>query len=147
MAGDTTPIRRWGGRLPARGWGYGGTFGERGLRCTKVEARLTLPPDASRARGLAPLRLLDAWLAPGSPAAAAAATGAEGAASSYELCGVVEHQGSTPFSGHYLATCWHAPSSAWARFNDASVSKMPAASISSAVLTHGSYVMFLERTC
>ncbi|CAE8584390.1 unnamed protein product [Polarella glacialis] len=139
--GDTGPhLRRWGGLLPGFGRGAQRLFsfgGGRNLECSKVETRLTLEPDDSRPRGLAPLGL-GRWLGSGSP-------GARSQVSEYELAAVVQHIGQTPFSGHYVAFCWHEPSRAWFRFDDAGVRQVETKQIADEALTGGAYVLFLER--
>jgi len=128
--GDREPIRRWGGRLPAFGRQFDGS-----LVCTKIETRVEVALDVSAQRGFAPLRL-DRWLGEGAPGAAAAGP--------YGLYGVVQHLGHSPFSGHYVAHCWHEASGAWWHFNDSKVSRMVDAQLCD-VLTGGSYVLFLDR--
>jgi len=136
--GDSEPVRRWGGRLPGFGFGAAATYG---LQCKKIETQVILAGGADRPRGFTPLSM-DAWLGDGAPA------GADGA-NTFELYGVIEHLGATPFSGHYVATCWHHASQAWMRFNDSHVSRLPPSSVASdsgGVLTRGSYVVLLERS-
>ncbi|CAK0893216.1 unnamed protein product [Prorocentrum cordatum] len=154
--GDGSPVRRWRGGLPtfARG-----SAGASGLECSKVAARVAVAADGSRPRGLAPLRL-DGLLDPLAPAAAG------GAPVEYELYAVIQHIstqtssverigkfvlrffcssniGATPFSGHYVAHCWHESSGAWWRFDDSHVARVPAERVADEVLTSGSYVLLL----
>jgi len=131
--GDREPIRRWGGRLPAFGRHYDALSGL--LVCTKIETRVELALDVSTQRGFMPLRL-DKWLGEGAPCTTA--TGP------YGLYGVVQHLGHSPFSGHYVASCWHEASGSWWHFNDSNVSRMADTQLSD-VLTGGSYVLFLDR--
>lgn len=137
--GDGGPVQRWGGRLGHHGFGYG-SAGMYGLRCSKVQTRLGQAVDESHERRFAPLRL-DAWMGEGAPGPIALG------GSEYELYAVIEHLGSTPFSGHYVASCWHEPSKSWYRFNDSHVSSLAASEVSSAaggILNSGSYVVLLE---
>mmetsp|Transcript_45971 Transcript_45971/g.130402 ORF Transcript_45971/g.130402 Transcript_45971/m.130402 type:complete len:774 (+) Transcript_45971:100-2421(+) len=133
--GDDTPLRRWGGMLPSFGRGSG-FFGGM-MQCSKVETRVVVAADASRPRGFAPVLLRNCF-ADGSPD--------KGSFVQYELYAVVQHLGPTPFSGHYVATCWHGPSGAWWKFNDSVVTRLSTASLVDEVLTGGAYVLFLERT-
>lgn len=130
--GDSMPIRRWGGRLPSFGRGVAAMYG---LECTKVETCVRLSADPGRPRGLATLRL-ESWLGEGAP---------ERASSEYELYAVVQHLGSSPFSGHYVAVCWHEASGAWWRFNDSHVTRVSPERVLGEVLSNGAYVLFLER--
>jgi len=132
--GDGAPIRRWGGRLPSFGRGPEAAYG---LVCTKVEVRLALAPEPMRRRGFSPL-YLGKCLGSGSPC--------PGGAAEYELYAVVQHLGPSPYSGHYVATCWHEASGAWWRFNDSNVSRVPTAQLTAEVFGGGSYVLFLECT-
>lgn len=132
--GDSKPIRRWGGMLPSFGRGAVATYG---LECTKIETCISLQRDPKRRRGLAPLLLRD-FLGPGSPG--------EEASAAYELSAVVQHLGHSPFSGHYVAACWHEPSQAWWKFNDAQVTRIAPDKLLDEVFTSGAYVLFLELT-
>lgn len=129
--GDATPIRRWGGRLPSFGRGP-----DLGLQCTKVDTRVLLAADSTSRRGLARL-CLNECLGHGAPD--------EGAAAIYELYAVVQHIGSSPFSGHYVALCWHERSGAWWKFNDSSVTRIPPGQLLDEVFACGTYVLFFER--
>lgn len=138
--GDARPIRRWGGMLPSFGRGPGAFVG---LSCTKVETRLGLSSETGRRRGFDAINVAR-WLGGGSPDAAAAHTGDRGGGA-YELYAAVQHLGATPFSGHYMATCWHPPSGAWWRFDDSRVSRVAPEDRAGHVLTGGTYVLFFDR--
>eukprot|EP00927_Polykrikos_kofoidii_P050694 TRINITY_DN44587_c0_g1_i1.p1 TRINITY_DN44587_c0_g1~~TRINITY_DN44587_c0_g1_i1.p1 ORF type:complete len:785 (+),score=137.65 TRINITY_DN44587_c0_g1_i1:102-2456(+) len=139
--GESERVRRWGGRLPAFGRGYF-SFSSmsqlQGLACSKVSTRVALTVDAGRARGCQAVPF-GRWVVEGSPEA----SGAKEA--EYELYGVVEHIGHTPFSGHYVANCWHDASKSWWNFNDATVSRVSGDHCMEKVLGSGSYLLFLER--
>eukprot|EP00929_Paragymnodinium_shiwhaense_P076637 TRINITY_DN39437_c0_g1_i1.p1 TRINITY_DN39437_c0_g1~~TRINITY_DN39437_c0_g1_i1.p1 ORF type:complete len:781 (-),score=121.02 TRINITY_DN39437_c0_g1_i1:259-2601(-) len=149
--GSQQPIRRWGGRLPAFGRGNFAARDE--LLCRKLEARVVLPADPERPERFQLLDVLR-WTGCAAPARSqdqtcdATETGVEatrGMTGRYRLFAVVEHIGHSPFSGHYVANCWHPPSEAWWRFNDASVSRIQADRVSQEVLNSGSYVVLLEQ--
>lgn len=127
------PIRRWGGRL-----GFGGFGGFASARCTKVRSPIVLAADATRLRGHALLNMRH-W-------AAAEAETSDEAAWRFELDGVVEHLGSTPHSGHYVAHCWHRPSGAWHVFDDARVLAAPPGRLplEAAGAAEGAYLLFFE---
>eukprot|EP00435_Cladocopium_sp_Y103_P000803 s2230_g1.t1 len=110
------PLRRWGGRLP--GFGFGAhRLASAGMQCSKIMTR-----DPQQLRGF---QLLDLGVA------------------SYQLNGVVQHIGSTPFSGHYVAYCWHHASSRWHCFDDARVRPVDPATVLEAL--NEAYVFFFEQ--
>lgn len=122
------PLRRWGGRLP--GFGFGAhRLASAGMQCSKIMTRVSLPLDPRQPRGF---QLLDL-----------AAVGPLGPSATYQLSGVVQHIGSTPFSGHYVAYCWHHASNRWHCFDDAKVRPVDPATVLEAL--NEAYVFFFEQ--
>lgn len=133
--GDTgPPLRRWGGRLPSFGRGAR-SFADCGLQCSKISTRVELEADPDNPRGLKPLDV-----------SCMLEEGAKQNDTTYELYAVVQHLGATPFSGHYVAYCWHPPSRSWWCFDDSSVRRVDASRIGDEALNDGAYVLFLEKS-
>eukprot|EP00439_Symbiodinium_sp_Y106_P067474 s1051_g11.t1 len=133
--GDTgPPLRRWGGRLPSFGRGAR-SFADCGLQCSKISTRVELQADPDNPRGLKPLDV-----------SCMLEEGAKQNGTTYELYAVVQHLGATPFSGHYVAYCWHPPSCSWWCFDDSSVRRVDASRIGDEALNDGAYVLFLEKS-
>ncbi|CAK9094620.1 unnamed protein product [Durusdinium trenchii] len=133
--GDTgPPLRRWGGVLPGFGAGARRLMMS-GMECLKITTRIMLDaaPISERPRGLKALDLRS--LMPDADASDVR----------YELSAVIQHLGTTPFSGHYVAYCWHHASQNWYCFDDARVRKVDSADLAREALNEGAYVLFLER--
>merc|ERR1711920_330027 len=113
------------------------------MECSKIERRVRLPLQPSEPRGFEPL-CVRRWLGNGAESLQAG-TDRSASSTKYKLYGVVQHLGASPFSGHYVATCWHQASRAWWEFNDSRVSPIATERLETEVMTSGAYVLFLDR--